>query len=175
MEDGECDSKFWKATYIWGIISWQTRLFLPAGVRWLTGSRMNVMLYLIWTHSPLLLWWISSLGAILKSVLAVFHPAHRNEWEQIRSDTFSDVDYEQTPGGRGSTRMTGTNFKPFSLLNRTRSSVSASSLLGGSGCSCDGCAPACKNTDFGGPPWSRSQRHQSYFSSKQHKPPTGFR
>lgn len=37
------------------------------------------------------------------------------------------------------------------------SSVSAFSLPGGLGCPCDGCAPACKNTDFGGPPWSHSQ------------------
>lgn len=72
-----------RTKYIWGIISWQTLLSLPAGVRWLTGSRMNVTLCLIWTHSLPLLWWISSLGAILKSVPGVFHSAQHNEWEQI--------------------------------------------------------------------------------------------
>lgn len=32
------------------------------------------------------------------------------------------------------------------------------------GCSWDGCAPACKNTDFGGPPWSHSQQDQRTLS-----------
>lgn len=34
-----CDTRFWKVTYIWGIISWQARWLLPVGARWLTGEQ----------------------------------------------------------------------------------------------------------------------------------------
>lgn len=65
-------------------------------------------------------------------------------------DISNDVEQIRTETERESTWMIGTNFKP--LLSRICTSASASIPLGGSGCPCDGCVPACKNTDFGRPP-----------------------
>lgn len=84
MEDMDVTIHFEKATYIWGIISWHTLLLLPVGVSRLTGSRMNVTLYLKWTRSPPLLWKISSLGGnFSKSVWVLFILYTMNERKYV--------------------------------------------------------------------------------------------
>ena len=125
-----CDTRFWKATYIWGIISWQARRLLPAGVRWLTGNRMNVTLYLIQTLTSVIVMDIK-----LRSNFEICTGRFSFPTQQrMRGNTFLCRWWrwleEKTLAGRGSTWTTG--------IPVCRS-VSAPRLLGGTGRPSVGC------------------------------------
>lgn len=62
------------------LISVYVRVYFltDTAVTWLTGSEMNRTLYLMWTHSPPLLQYMSSVGVILKCVAGAYHSVQNN-------------------------------------------------------------------------------------------------